>query len=100
MYKFIVKRIESSASNPEALNWKGLKTFNVGRPKGHGNYPFKRAIAAAMAFAYLVFGFLLYVGVKIFSSKRSAYSFATVVFKWPRMFAPLIRALRSGQLGK
>ena len=46
-----------------------------------------------MGFIYLVFGFLLWVGVKLFSSKPAAYRFATCVFKWPKIFGPLIRAL-------
>jgi len=41
----------------------------------------------------MVFGFLLWVGVKMFSTKPAAYRFATCVFKWPKMFGPLIRAL-------
>ena len=48
---------------------------------------------AVAAIAYLIFGFVLFIGVKIFSSKPHAYRFARLVFQWPAMFGVLIRAL-------
>ena len=93
VYDYVTKIIKASEDKPESLNWKKISSFNVGRPKNAKNPPIKRAIAAGLAVLYLAFGFLLWIGCKLFSSKGSAYRFVTCVFKWPKMFSPLIRAM-------
>jgi len=92
-YEFITK-IMNGEPNQEKLNWTKIDKFNVGRPKNARNAPIKRTVLGILAILYLAFGFLLWIGVKLFSSKPSAYRFATCVFKWPKMFGPLIRALQ------
>lgn len=84
---------DAKANVNEDLNWTQIKSFNVGRPLNARNPPIKRAILGMMAIAYLVFGFALFIGVKIFSSRPHAYRFAKLVFQWPLMFGVLIRAL-------
>ena len=92
-YEFVTKIINKNESNPENLNWKQIQNFNYGRPKNAKNAPIKRAVFGLLAILYLAFGFLLWIGVKLFSSKPAAYKFATCFFKWPKMFGPLIRSL-------
>ena len=94
MYEFITKTINDAKVNVgEDLNWTEIKSFNVGRPKNARNPPIKRAILGIAVIAYLLFGFALFISVKLFSSRPHAYRFARLVFQWPAMFGVLIRVL-------
>ena len=68
----------------------------MGRCKNKSKFPFKRATALFLALAYLIFGFLLWLGTKIFSSKPAAYKFARVLFKWPMAIFKIFGALKTG----
>lgn len=45
--------------------------------------------------AYLLFGLLVWIGTKLFSSRPAAYRFAHVVLRWPKAFFQLFSVLRS-----
>ncbi len=80
-YEFITKTLNDAKANVnEDLNWTQIKAFNVGRPRNARNPPVKRAILGILAIAYAIFGFALFIGVKIFSSRPQAYRFARLVF--------------------
>ena len=93
-FEFMTKILNNSKK--EDLKWKTLESFEVGRPKLQGNLPVKRFVALCAAIAYLVFGLLVYVFSKMFSSRPKGYKFATVVFKWPKAIFAVFRALRLG----
>jgi len=80
----------SLSQNKDVANWGGLDSFEVGRPVRKNSEPLWRKICMIGMIMYLLFGLCLWVGVKVFSSRRKAYRFATVVFKWPKMFKALI----------
>jgi len=80
----------------DATNWKGLKTFEVGRPTGAKLPPYKRTMALILAFMYVGFGLFLWILLKIFSKNRSKYNLFTVMFKWPIAFKALLNMLKSG----
>lgn len=64
-YDFITKILNEGGD----LNWTSIKTFNVGRPLSASNPPFKRFVAGLLIGAYLLLGFALWIGVKLFSSR-------------------------------
>lgn len=69
IYQFVAKNLIQSnyLQNPAALNWKGLSKFEVGR-SGNKNIPVKRSLVLVAVVLYLLFGFLLWIGIKLFSS--------------------------------
>lgn len=75
-------------------NWHGLKTFEVGRPKGFRKAPVKRALLLLAAVGYLAFGVLLWLGLKVFSKDRRLFGFLNVVLMWPRAVAVLLNGLK------
>lgn len=96
-YKFIAKIMSQQGG---AQNWKGMKDFQVGRTGKQKNFPFKKVLLGALVFAYLLFGLLVYIGTRLFSSQKHAYRFATVVFRWPRAFFKIFSVLRTNGSAK
>ena len=82
-------------SNKDAVNWGGLDSFKVGRPEKRWRLPIFKRLAIILGLFYLLFGVLLMIGIRIFSSKPKAYKFAQVVIRWPKMFREVVRFLRT-----
>ena len=80
-----------------AGNWPGLadKDLKVGRTSKRYNRPWKLMGLGLAIIAYLIFGFLVWIGTKITSSRPAAYRFAHVVLRWPKAFFQLFSVLRS-----
>jgi hypothetical protein len=94
IYKFIAKTLCAADT---AGKWPGLKEndLKVGRTSKQYNPPWKALALGFAAAAYLLFGLLVYIGTKLFSSRPAAYRFAHVVFRWPKAFFQLFSVLRS-----
>jgi len=98
IYKYINKTLKQkgySLSSKDATNWGGLDKFQVGRPNNKWRLSYFRRLILIWAIIHLVFGLLLYIGIRLFSSKPKAYKFAQVVVRWPKMLREIIRFLRT-----
>ena len=76
-------------------NWKGLDTFKVGRPNKKWRLPIFKRLIILYVIAHLLFGLLLWIGIRLFSSKPKAYKFAQVVLRWPKALREVVRFLRT-----
>jgi len=94
IYKYIAKTLCAADT---AGKWPGLKEndLKVGRTSKQYNPPWKALGLGFAVVAYLLFGLLVYIGTKLFSSRPAAYRFAQVVFRWPKAFFQLFSVLRS-----
>ena len=94
IYKYIAKTLCAADT---AGKWPRLKEsdLKVGRTSKQYNPPWKALALGFAAIAYLLFGLLVYIGTKLFSSRPAAYRFAQVVFRWPKAFLQLFSVLRS-----
>lgn len=71
-----------TAKSPDDLTYKGLKSFEVGRPKNCRQPPYKRFFAALAIVTYLAIGLALWIAMKLFSKSGKKVTFSTIVFKW------------------
>ena len=94
-FDFITKVINHHGADSKLSNWKGLPKFEAGRPKGARSLVQKRKLVGLAAIAYLAFGFMLWLLLKIFSSSRNQYAFKRVVLKWPLIFKAFFDILKT-----
>ena len=92
-YQFVTKVLASQ--KPGALNFKGCKNFQVGRPNNARSIGIKRVLTLTAIVSYLLIGFVAWVLLKIFSKNRAQYAFSTVVFKWITIFKVFLDQLKT-----
>lgn len=94
IYKHVAKMLQAKDT---AGNWPGFKAtdLKVGRTSKQYNRPWKLIGLAGAFIAYLLFGLLVWIGTKLFSSRPAAYRFAHVVLRWPKAIFKLFSVLRS-----
>ena len=94
IYKYIAKTLQAKDA---AGNWPGFKPtdLKVGRTSKQYNRPWKLMGLGVAFIAYLLFGLLVWIGSKIFSSRPAAYRFANVVFRWPKAILQIFSVLKT-----
>ena len=78
--------------NKGAPNFKPPGDFKVGRMPNGRDRPHKRRLFGVFVFSYLLIGFLLWAFAKFINIDK--IKLRTCLFRWPKIFAPLIRALK------